>query len=122
MLALASAVALAGLALAWHLYVQRPERPAEIARRLGALYAAVRDRFLVDEIYDATVVRGVFAAADVSARRIDPVVIDGAVNGAALAVAATSGAWRRIQTGNVQHYALSFLAGALVLLGYWVAR
>jgi hypothetical protein len=42
----------------------------------------VRDRFLVDEIYDATVVRGVFAAADVSARRIDPVVIDGAVNGA----------------------------------------
>jgi NADH-quinone oxidoreductase subunit L len=36
MFALASAVALAGLALAWHLYVQRPERPAEIARRLGA--------------------------------------------------------------------------------------
>jgi NADH-quinone oxidoreductase subunit L len=122
MLALASAVALAGLALAWHLYVQRPERPAEIARRLGVIYALVRDRFLVDEIYDATVVRGVFAAADVSARRIDPVVIDGAVNGAGLAVAAASGAWRRVQTGNVQHYALSFLAGALVLLGYWIAR
>jgi len=122
MFALATAVALGGLALAWHLYVQRPERPAEIARRLGALYAVVRDRFLVDEIYDATVVRGVFAAADVSARRIDPVVIDGAVNGAGLAVAAASGAWRRLQTGNVQHYALSFLAGALVLLGYWVAR
>jgi NADH-quinone oxidoreductase subunit L len=76
----------------------------------------------VDRLYEATVVRAVFATADVSARRIDPGVIDGAVNGAALAVAATSGAWRRIQTGNVQHYALSFLAGALVLLGYWVAR
>jgi hypothetical protein len=44
------------------------------------------------------------------------------VHGAGLAVAAASGAWRRVQTGNVQHYALSFLAGALVLLGYWVAR
>jgi hypothetical protein len=29
---------------------------------------------------------------------------------------------RRLQTGNLQHYALSFLAGALVLLGYYVVR
>jgi NADH:ubiquinone oxidoreductase subunit 5 (subunit L)/multisubunit Na+/H+ antiporter MnhA subunit len=64
----------------------------------------------------------VFATADVSAQRIDPNLIDGAVNGAALAVMATGGAWRRLQTGNVQHYALSFLVGALVLLGYWVTR
>jgi hypothetical protein len=49
-------------------------------------------------------------------------VIDGAVNGAALLVAATSGAWRRLQTGNVQHYALSFLVGALLLVGYWALR
>ncbi len=45
-----------------------------------------------------------------------------AVNGAGHAVSATSGAWRRLQTGNVQHYALSFLAGALALLGYLMAH
>jgi NADH-quinone oxidoreductase subunit L len=118
---LATALALGGLGLAWHLYVQRPERPGEIAARLGPFYRLVRDKFRVDELYDALVVRPLFATAEVSARRIDPGVIDGAVNGAGLLVAATSGAWRRLQTGNVQHYALSFLIGALLLLGYYVA-
>jgi NADH-quinone oxidoreductase subunit L len=119
---LATALAAGGLALAWAAYVRRPDLPGLAARRLGALYRLVRDKFRVDELYEATVVRLVFAAAEVSARRIDPQLIDGAVNGAGRLVSATSGAWRRFQTGNVQHYALSFLAGALVLLGYWVTR
>jgi NADH-quinone oxidoreductase subunit L len=122
MFALAAAIALAGLGLAWQLYVVRPEVPGELAARLDGFYALVRDKFRVDELYDATVVRGVFAIADVSAWQIDPRVIDGAVNGTALLVAATSGAWRRLQTGNVQHYALSFLVGALLLVGYWALR
>ncbi len=119
---LATALAAGGLALAWVLYVRRPGLPSLVAGRLGAVYPLVRDKFRVDEFYDATVVRPVFALADVSAAHIDPQLIDGAVNGAARVVAATSSAWRRVQTGNVQHYALSFLAGALALLGYWVTR
>ena len=119
---LATALAAGGLGLAWALYVRWPDVPVLAAERLGALYRLVRDKFRVDELYDATAVRLVFAAAEVSAQRIDPQLIDGAVNGAGRVVAATSGAWRRFQTGNVQHYALSFLAGALVLLGYWVTR
>jgi len=122
MFTLASAVALGGLGLAGVLYVARPDLPGAIARRLDGFYALVRDKFRVDELYDATVIRLVFAAADVSARRIDPALIDGAINGTGLLVAAISGASRRLQTGNVQHYALSFLVGALVLLGYWVMR
>jgi hypothetical protein len=118
----ADALAAGGLALAYLLYVRRPDLPPVLAERLGGLYALVRDKFRVDELYDAVVVRPVFSAAELSARRIDPGVIDGAVNGAGLLVAATSGLWRRLQTGNVQHYALSFLLGALVLLGYYVAR
>ncbi len=121
-MALATALAVGGLGLAWALYVRMPGLPSLVAWRLGAFYRLVRDKFRVDELYDATVVRLVFAAAEVSARHIDPQLIDGAVNGAGRVVAATSGAWRRVQTGNVQHYALSFLAGALALLGYWVTR
>ena len=113
---------LGGLGLAWQLYVVRPDLPGVIAARLDGFYALVCDKFRIDELYEATVVRFVFWLADVSARRIDPDVIDGAVNGAALLVAATSGTWRRVQTGNVQHYALSFLVGVLVLVGYWVLR
>ena len=122
MFALASAIALGGLGLAWLLYVARPDLPPAIARRLDGFYELVRDKFRIDELYEATVVRFVFTAAELSARQIDPVLIDGAVNGAGRLVAATSGAIRRLQTGNVQHYALSFLVGALLLLGYWVVR
>jgi NADH-quinone oxidoreductase subunit L len=119
---LATGLALGGLGLAYVLFVLRPELPGVIARRLDGFYDLVRDKFRVDELYDAVVVRPLFAAAEVCARRIDPGVIDGAVNGAGLLVAATSGAWRRVQTGNVQHYALSFLVGVLLLLGYLLGR
>jgi NADH-quinone oxidoreductase subunit L len=120
--ALATATALAGLGVAWLLYVLEPALPARIAAGLGALYRVVRDRFLVDELYDAAVVRPVFGAAHLAADRIDPGVIDGAADGAGLLVATTSGLWRRIQSGNVQHYALSFVVGVLAFLGYWVIR
>jgi NADH-quinone oxidoreductase subunit L len=120
--AFASAVAAGGLGLAWLLYVARPDLPAAVARGLGGFYVLVRDTFRVDQLYDAAVVRPLFAAARLGARRIDPGVIDGAVDGAGVLVAATSGLWRRLQTGNVQHYALSFLLGALCLLGYWATR
>ena len=119
---LATALALGGLGLAHVLYVARPELPGAIARGLGGLYALVRDKFRVDELYDATVVRPLFAAADFGAHWFDPRVIDGAVDGTGALVTATSSLWRRLQTGNVQHYALSFLVGALVLLGYYVIR
>ena len=47
-------------------------------------------------------------------------MIDGIVNGVGTFVVSTSGSWRRVQTGNVQHYALSFLVGALALVTYYL--
>jgi NADH-quinone oxidoreductase subunit L len=64
----------------------------------------------------------VATAASWAARVFDPGVVDGLANGAAEAVAAVGGLWRRAQSGNVQHYALSFLIGALVIVGYYAVR
>jgi NADH-quinone oxidoreductase subunit L len=119
---LATALALGGLGGAWVLYVQRPELPGVVVARLGAFYGLVRDKFRVDELYDGLIVRPLFAFAGFNAREIDQRVIDGTVNGAGVLVGATSGLWRRVQTGNVQHYALSFLIGALILVSYYVTR
>jgi NADH-quinone oxidoreductase subunit L len=120
LLVLASAIALAGLVLAYVGYVVRPGLPARLAAALGGGYQLVRDKFRIDELYDRAIVRPVFWAADVAARQLDPDVIDGVANGAGALVVRTSALWRRAQTGNVQHYALSFLAGAIALLGYYV--
>jgi NADH-quinone oxidoreductase subunit L len=119
-LALATLVAAAGLALAYWMYVVQPAMPWIVTAQLGGFYRLVRDKFRVDELYDGVVVRPLFALAGFFARVFDPAVVDGAVNGAGVAVAATSALWRRLQTGNVQHYALSFLLGAIVLVAWFV--
>ncbi len=118
--AVAIGLALGGLGLAWLLYVLRPGLPDRIATALGGFYRLVRDKYRIDELYDLVIYRPVLAMADAAAWVIDRDFIDGIVNGVGAFVVSTSGAWRRVQTGNVQHYALSFLVGALVLVTYYL--
>ncbi len=119
-LALAVALALGGLGVAWLLYVARPELPGRLADGLGGLYRLVRDKYRIDELYDRAIYRPVLAMADAAAWVVDRGIIDGIVNGVGTFVVSTSGAWRRVQTGNVQHYALSFLVGAVALVTYYL--
>jgi hypothetical protein len=44
------------------------------------------------------------------------------VNGVATLISVQSAVWRKLQTGNVQHYALTFLVGVVVLIGLLLAR
>jgi len=118
--AVAVTLAVGGLALAWLLYVASPELPDRLAAALGGFYRLVRDKYRIDELYDRIIYRPVLAMADAAAWVVDRGVIDGVVNGVGTFVVSTSGAWRRVQTGNVQHYALSFLVGALALVTYYL--
>jgi NADH-quinone oxidoreductase subunit L len=93
-----------------------------VAAALGPVHALVRDKFRVDELYGALILRPLYALADFGARVVDPMLIDGAANGAARLVRHSGERLRRLQTGNVQHYAAAVLAGALVLLGWAVTR
>ena len=121
-LALAATIAVGGLALAWIAYVARPALPERVRGALGPVGALVRDKFRVDELYDAVIVRPLFAVAGWWARVLDPYWIDGGVNGAAAGLGWLGDRWRRLQTGNVQHYALSFLIGAIVLVAWALGR
>ena len=51
---------------------------------------------------------------------IDGFVIDGAAEGAGLAVQTSGQVARRAETGNVQHYALVYLLGALGIVAYYL--
>jgi NADH-quinone oxidoreductase subunit L len=113
-------LAVGGLALAWLFYIARPDLPGRVASALGGFYALVRDKYRIDELYDRVIYRPVLAMADAAAWVIDGKVIEGIVNGVGTFVFSTSGSWRRVQTGNVQHYALSFLVGALALVAYYL--
>jgi NADH-quinone oxidoreductase subunit L len=116
------AAAFSGIALAYLFYMRSPAIPENLARRFRAVYETLLNKYWVDEIYGATVVAGTVALADGFWKLVDVLMIDGIVNGVGSFVRAQSAIWRRVQTGNVQHYALTFLAGAIVVVAYFVFR
>jgi NADH-quinone oxidoreductase subunit L len=119
----AVAAALLGLAVAFVLYLQRPELPARLARALALPYRWVRDKYYVDELYDAALVRPLVRLSDaVLFRAIDAGAIDGyAVNGAARAVrAAAAENLKYLQSGLAQGYLIVMVLGTAAVLGWLV--
>jgi NADH-quinone oxidoreductase subunit L len=122
MMVVSVAIALIGIAVAYTLYVAKPDLPEDLAARFRGAYRLLLDKYHVDEIYDAAFVRTTLSLSNWLWRFFDVRVVDGFVNGAARSIASSSRTWRRLQTGDVQHYALSFLLGALLIVGYYALR
>jgi NADH-quinone oxidoreductase subunit L len=121
---LAVAAAAAGIWLAWLLYVARPELAVRVRTGAGALYRLVANRYYVDELYDALLVRPLVALSDrVLFRVVDAGLIDGvAVNGSARTVRALAGhVLKYAQAGFAQGYLITMVAGALAVL-VWLLR
>jgi NADH-quinone oxidoreductase subunit L len=116
------AIALIGIAVAYTLYIARPGLPEDLAARFRAAHRLLLDKYNVDELYDAAFVRTTVSLSNWLWQVFDVRVVDGIVNGTASRVAGSSRSWRRLQTGDVQHYALSFLFGALLIVGYFALR
>ncbi len=95
-------------------------RDRKIAERASGIYKLLANKYYVDEFYDRLFVRPFTASSVWLARRFDPGFIDGIVNGVAASVRATSLSWRRLQSGNVQHYLFAFLAGTLLIFAYFL--
>jgi NADH-quinone oxidoreductase subunit L len=117
-------VAAAGILIARALYLGRDAdyRRGELVRRLRPLVTASREKFYVDRTYETLVLQPAHDLAAFSADVVDRKVIDGAVNGTAVAVAGLGEVFRRVQTGYVRSYAALFLVGVVVLFSIVVLR
>ncbi|HSD66835.1 MAG TPA: NADH-quinone oxidoreductase subunit L, partial [Vicinamibacteria bacterium] len=109
----------AGLLVAWYLYLSMPEVRAGLARALRPALRVFSAKYYFDAVYDAFVRRVVVGGSDaILWKRVDAGVIDGAVNGAGSITAAIAESLRPVQTGFVRHYALLVLAGAVAIVSY----
>src|SRR5207237_2233482 len=81
--ALSVLVGLAGFGMAYLLHARRPELAVAWRTRLRPLHTLVEHKYFVDELYDLVFVRPGLALARFLHDRIEPKVIDGAVNGVA---------------------------------------
>ncbi|TAM44979.1 MAG: NADH-quinone oxidoreductase subunit L [Acidobacteria bacterium] len=112
---LSVAVALAGILLARRFYsgAEAFAAPQRMAERAPAVYAAVANKYYVDEAYDRAVVRPLGKLARFSWKGIDTIAIDGTLNASAFFTEIAGDLLRFLQTGNVRNYALFVLCGAL---------
>ena len=119
--AVSSAIALGGIGLAFLVWMRRREVAERLAARFAGLHWLLLNKYYVDELYDATVVRPIGNASREGLwKGVDIGVIDGAVNGAAVVVDGAAGLLRRLQTGSVRTYAGSVFFGVVVILGYYL--
>jgi NADH-quinone oxidoreductase subunit L len=121
--AIASALALAGIAIAWVFYLGSPGLPGRWAEGLRGFYKLLLGKYYIDELYNALISRPLFWISQfVLFRGIDSGVIDGIVDGTGLGVEGGGEGLRRLETGNVQHYAFVYLLGVLAVAAYYVYR
>jgi NADH-quinone oxidoreductase subunit L len=122
-LVLGTVIALAGIALAYRVWVLKPGSATAWRERFAPAYALFVNKWFFDEAIDLLVVRPFAAFGDFSRRTFERVVVEGTlVDGTTSIVRAGSSAVRAIQTGFLRYYAaLLLLGGAAVLLYFLIA-
>ena len=116
-----SAVALAGIFLAFLMYRVRVISPEIVGRNLQPIYQLLYRKYYMDELYEDVIVRrlfygGVSRAFDWADRSI----VDKIARGSG-----SFGAWigepiRQLQTGQLQSYALAISVGILAIFGIFL--
>jgi NADH-quinone oxidoreductase subunit L len=123
LMVVSSVLALAGIGIAWFVYLKRREIAAQIAERFAGIGTLLQHKYYLDEMYDAVIVQPIRIVSESGLWKIvDVRLIDGFVNGMAEGMAGTSAVVRRLQTGSVRAYAASLLLGAVAILGYYLWR
>ena len=109
-------VGLAGIALAYVMYMFAPSLPGALARALPGVHRFLLNKWYFDELYDAIFVRPAGALARGFWKIGDVRIIDGVPNGLAASVAGAARQAVSLQTGRVASYAFTMIAGLVLLV------
>jgi NADH-quinone oxidoreductase subunit L len=106
---------------AYTMYVRKPELPGKLAKQFSAFYNLLVNKYWIDELYNAVVVRPLNVFARIGLWwTVDRGLVDGSAYAAAGTAMGLGAIVRRIQSGNIRSYA-GWLAGgaaAILLLMY----
>ncbi|HEY2319387.1 MAG TPA: NADH-quinone oxidoreductase subunit L [Solirubrobacteraceae bacterium] len=105
-------VALAGIAIAYGVYVRRPGTSAALQARFSRVHTFLYNKWYFDELIDALVVRPVQWMGRFTESVLERGVIAGGITGGTTGVVrAASAAVRRAQTGFLRYYAAAIIVG-----------
>jgi len=108
---------LIGIAVAYWLYLKRPEKADGLAKSLKPAYTTLLNKYYLDEFYAAMIVKPLlWISTNVLWKAADVTGIDGAVNGIAAGTTAIGDGVRHTQSGNTRSYAVWVVIGAMVVI------
>jgi NADH-quinone oxidoreductase subunit L len=114
---LSVAVAVTGILLARHFYLQNIKPIEWLINRFKKLYTLLFNKYYVDEIYDFLIVTPLVKVSEKFLWKInDTMIIDGFINGTAEMIDETAKLIRKIQTGIAQFYALIMIFGITLII------
>jgi NADH-quinone oxidoreductase subunit L len=111
-----------GILIAYRLYIARPERPHMLAEKFSGIYKLLWNKYYVDELYNTIFVQPVITLALFFWKISDVMIVDGLANGSARLIGWFSGRFRYVQSGLFRNYALLFVLGVVVLLGFVIFK
>jgi|WetSurMetagenome_2_1015567.scaffolds.fasta_scaffold00939_5 NADH-quinone oxidoreductase subunit L len=110
-------VALGGIFVSTYFYFWNPELPKKVGAQYPGIYKVLWNKYYVDEFYDLVIVRPTFWIANkILVGFTDAKIIEGIVNGVPKLIGMFGDKLRKLQTGYVQHYAISMAIGLFVIL------
>src|SRR5580698_1631454 len=114
---ISAGVGVAGILLAYVFYVAKRGLADSFAKAMNGFYTLVLNKYYVDEIYDAVVVRPLLSISRVVLwKGVDAGLIDGTVNGVGARSRGIGGILRLLQSGNIRTYAAWVVLGSILVL------
>ena len=113
-------VAFLGIIIAWVFYIKSPRIPERLRNRFPRIYKLLYNKYYMDEIYNAAFVNTTVKGSEIIYDNFDLKIIDGAVNGTAKVTGFSGKILSYFQSGLIKDYALIFLLGVIIFLGYLI--
>ncbi|HMK43679.1 MAG TPA: NADH-quinone oxidoreductase subunit L [Dissulfurispiraceae bacterium] len=112
-------VAASGIIVSWVFYVLKPEIPRQLGEKFKEVYTTLWNKYYVDELYDATIVRPTkWLASTILVGFTDAKMIEGIVNGVPSLIDKMGRSIRKVQSGYLQHYAMVLVLGLFALISF----
>ncbi|MFM9836930.1 MAG: NADH-quinone oxidoreductase subunit L [Cyclobacteriaceae bacterium] len=104
------------IVVAYITYVKKSVVPTEEGKELSAAHGLIYNKYYVDELYQALIVKPLFWLSTIFDRFIERMGIDGLVNGVGSTVVGGSKLARLLQTGNIGFYIFAMVISIVLIL------
>lgn len=116
--AISVVLSVGGILLAWVIWGGNPQTATNLGRAFAPIRNVLLDDYGIDALYSMVVVGLARGLGQVFSAIVDGLVIDGIIDGIAVAVDGVGGALGRLETGYVRSYAVAVLAGAILIVAF----